>query len=94
MAELALIALSVLLCGYVGYVGALVIQADFYSRPQKLLQLVIILLLPLLGVLVVHWFYRMHRAEPYRHDRGFIPQHDPAPDEWRAFHRPPDPPGG
>jgi len=47
-----------------------------------------------LVALVVHWFYLAHRAPQNTTDRAFIPQRDPAPDEWRAFHRPPDPPGG
>ena len=79
---------------YGAYVAALVVRADFYTRPQKTAQVLLALLVPLLGPLVVHWFYRLHLAKPHKADRAFIPQRDPAPDEWRAFHRPPDPPSG
>lgn len=79
---------------YGAYVATLIVRADFYTRPQKTAQVLLALLVPLLGPLVVHWFYKMHRAPQNTADRAFIPQQDPAPDEWRAAHRPPDPPSG
>lgn len=88
---LLLVASSAVL-GYSAYVHILVLQADFYSRAQKVMQCLVVWLLPLVGALLVHWFYRAHRAPAHTPERAFIPQRDPAPDEWRAFHRPPDPP--
>jgi hypothetical protein len=68
-------------------------QADFYTGSQKLVQCLIALVLPLAGAVLVHWFYRLQVAKPYKPDRAFIPRREPAPDVLRGFHRPLDPPG-
>ena len=77
---------------YGAYVAALVVRADFYTRPQKTAQVLLALLVPLLGPIVVHWFYRLHLTQPHKADRAFIPQDEPAHDMARAPHRPLGPP--
>jgi purine-cytosine permease-like protein len=77
----AVLVVSTVLVGYASYVGALVIQADFYTRWQKFVQCLLILLVPLSGTVIVHWFFRLHHAQPERPDRAFIPQREPGPEE-------------
>jgi hypothetical protein len=50
------------------------LRADYYSRGQKNAQVIILLCLPLLGGIIVHWFLRLHQAGPNAPDRRFIPQ--------------------
>jgi len=69
------------LVGYACYVFALMVRADFYSPSQKIAQTLLVLLLPLIGAAIVHWFLLLHRAKPDTSDRAFIPQDGPAPDE-------------
>lgn len=76
-----MLVVSTALIGYACYVVALVIRADFYSLRQKIAQIILVLLLPLVGAVLVHWFLLLHRAEPDAPDRAFIPQNSPAPDE-------------
>jgi hypothetical protein len=73
------------LVGYASYANALVVQANFYSRAQKIIQCLLIWLLPLLGAALVHWVFRLHHAEPDKRDRAFTPQREPEVDEMRAF---------
>jgi len=49
--------------------------------------LAVLLLLALYGAYITFLVTR------HSTDRAFIPQQDPPPEEWRASHRPPDPPG-
>jgi hypothetical protein len=50
------IALLVCLAAYSAFVSYLVIRAEAYSSQQKLIQVLVVWLLPLLGSVVVHWF--------------------------------------
>jgi hypothetical protein len=77
----AVLVVSTALVGYASYVGALVIQADFYTRRQKFAQCLLILLVPLIGTVIVHWFFKLHHAQPGGPDRAFIPQREPGPEE-------------
>jgi hypothetical protein len=77
--ELVLVlVVSTVLVGYAAYVNALVVQASFYSKGQKIAQCLLIWLLPLIGAAVVHWVFRLHYAEPDKPDRAFTPQAEPA----------------
>jgi len=65
---------------YALYVATLVLRADFYSRSQKVVQVLLAVCLPLVGTGLVHWFHALHRAPPEKPDRAFTPQHmDPPP---------------
>jgi hypothetical protein len=75
---------STLLLGYAMYVWTLVVEADFYSRAQKIAQGLLVFVLPLVGAAVVHWFYLAHRAPPAKPDRAFIPQREPPPEDLRG----------
>jgi hypothetical protein len=72
---------------YPCYVFTLVVRADFYSRNQKLAQIILLLSVPVVGTAIVHWFHMLHRARPERADRAFIPQREPEIDEYRALTR-------
>jgi Zn-dependent protease with chaperone function len=74
---IALIIGSIVLVGYHIYVGTEMLRADCYSRGQKIAQASILLLLPLLGALLIHWFLRMHEATQDAPDRAFIAQREP-----------------
>jgi hypothetical protein len=86
MEFVALLVVSAVLVGYASYVSALIVQADFYSRTQKIAQCLLIWLLPLVGAAMVHWAFRLHHAEPDKPDRAFTPQREPGIEEMRAFH--------
>jgi hypothetical protein len=73
------------LVGYAGLVAALVLRADFYSKPQKAMQIALILLLPLVGTILVHWFLRLHMAKPEKADGAFIRQEQNI-DDLRGLH--------
>ena len=72
--------------GYSAYVHILVLQADFYSRSQKIMQCLIVWLLPLAGPLLVHWVHSSHRVPPRKADRAFVPQQGQEEDV-RTLHR-------
>jgi hypothetical protein len=72
---------------YPCYVFALVARADFYSHNQKIAQVILLLSVPVLGAAIVQWFYLLHRAQPEKTDRAFIPQDEPEIDEYRALTR-------
>ena len=72
--------------GYAVYIAAMVMRADFYSRTQKVMQCVLILLLPVVGTILVHWFLRLHKAQPDKPDRAFVPQKEPNIDDIRGLH--------
>jgi NADH:ubiquinone oxidoreductase subunit 5 (subunit L)/multisubunit Na+/H+ antiporter MnhA subunit len=62
--------------GYSGYVAVLVTRANFYSTGQKIAQVLLALLVPVLGTITVHWMYRLHLAPAKKPDRAFTPQDD------------------
>jgi hypothetical protein len=58
---------------YAGFVSYLVVRAPTYSSSQKVVQVIVVWLLPVLGTAVVHWFAKHGAAEqppierhPYR----------------------------
>jgi hypothetical protein len=82
---LTVIGLSALV-GYAVYVVILVVRADFYSATQKTVQCLLVLLLPLFGAALVHWFLRLQDSRVEKPDRAFIPQRDPNIDDLRGLH--------
>jgi formate/nitrite transporter FocA (FNT family) len=86
MELLLLLVGSTVLFTYAWYVSTLVLAAKFYSIGQKVVQCLLVWLLPLVGAVIVHWFFRLHHAEPDKPDRAFTPQEEPSLDEMRAFH--------
>ena len=83
----ALLVVSTALLVYAGYVATLVMRADFYTHGQKIVQCLLLVFLPLVGALIVHWFYRLQHTAPAKPDRAFVPQAEPDIDEVRALHR-------
>jgi hypothetical protein len=77
---------STAVTGYGACIGILVMRADFYTKGQKIAQLVLILALPILGALVAHLIFRQQQASPLPVDRNFIPQQGPRPDELPRTH--------
>jgi len=77
---------ALVLIGYAVYVAVLVVRADFYSVPQKAVQCLLPLLLPLLGTALVHWFLRLQNVNAEKPDRAFIPQREPNIDDLRGLH--------
>jgi hypothetical protein len=82
---LTVIGLSALV-GYAVYVVILAVRADFYSATQKTVQCLLVLLLPLFGAALVHWFLRLQDSRVEEPDRAFIPQRDPNIDDLRGLH--------
>jgi hypothetical protein len=82
---LIVIGLSVLV-GYAVYVVVRVVRADFYSGTQKTVQCLLVLLLPLFGAALVHWFLRLQDSKTEKPDRAFIPQREPNIDDLRGLH--------
>ena len=85
--DLVLIAIGLAsLVAYAVYVMVLVVRADFYSGTQKTVQCLLVLLLPLFGAALVHWFLRLQDSRAEKPDRAFIPQREPNIDDLRGLH--------
>jgi len=48
--------------GYPAYVTTLLVRSEALSPLQLRLQLVLVWLLPLVGAVICHWFFRLHGA--------------------------------
>jgi len=59
---------------YQAFVSVLVVRAIEYERHQKLIQLGLIWLVPVLGAGIVHVFAWSHRQPAREYDRNFTPQ--------------------
>ena len=69
--------LGLVLLIYQVVVSVLVVRSAFYDLRQKLAQLALIWLLPLLGALLAHWFATRGASPLPRHDSEFVPQDKP-----------------
>jgi hypothetical protein len=78
--------MSIVARRYAGYVVVRVVRADFYSGTQKTVQCLLVLLLPLFGAALVHWFLRLQDSKAEKSDRAFIPQREPNIDDLRGLH--------
>ena len=70
-------ALLAVLLGYNAYVTVSLVRAHFYTRRQKLTQLLLLWLVPVLGATCVHWFVRHGTGSLPRSDREFVAQEKP-----------------
>ena len=71
------VAVAVLVVAYQGYVSFVVVQAPWVSRFQKVMQCLLVWLLPVVGAVVVHWFATHGVATLPVADREFVPQERP-----------------
>ncbi|MDR6427325.1 hypothetical protein J2738_003480 [Variovorax paradoxus] len=71
------LAFAAALLVYDVYVVTLVLRSDAFGRSQKLAQIALVLLLPVIGAAIVHWFAREGVAPLPRPDREFVPQDRP-----------------
>ena len=71
---IALSAIAITYLTYVVYVTVRVVRSLSYSAKQKSAQVALILLVPVLGVLLVHSFLRSDAELPKRVDGDFIPE--------------------
>lgn len=62
------------LLAYCLYVTVLVLRGRFYEPAQKTAQCALIWMLPVLGVVLVHWLNRYALADFGRVDTDFIPE--------------------
>jgi len=68
------IGISLFVLAYEAYAVILVCRASAYSRSQKVAQVAMVLLLPLLGAVIAHWF-ATHGVSPLpQADRQFEPR--------------------
>ncbi len=74
--SLALLALFTTLALYQAYVSVRLIRSTDYEPNQKLAQLLLVWLIPLLGATAVHWFlsHGTSHSPPDKPDRNHIPQ--------------------
>jgi hypothetical protein len=61
---------------YQSYVSARLVKSQDYERKQKIAQLVLIWVLPILGATAVHWFLKHGATDTGRDriDRNHVPQ--------------------
>ena len=69
-----LIGMALVVLLYLAYVLFRIVHAKSYARQQKVLQSLIVLLLPLVGAMFVHVVIRTDDEEPGKEDKGFVPQ--------------------
>jgi hypothetical protein len=62
---LGLLVFVALILAYQAYVSTILVRSRDMDTQQKCLQLGVVWLLPLLGAILCHWFYRLHAV----HDR-------------------------
>jgi phosphate/sulfate permease len=74
---IAILVGSTIAVGYACYVATEVVRADFYSRAQKIAQVVLVVVIPIIGAALVHWFLSLHRTPSETTDPRFIPQREP-----------------
>ena len=74
LVSLGLAAAAVAVLIYQGYVTLRVRARDSYSEKQKVLQTVLIWLLPVLGAAVVHAFIASDNEIPVQPDERFTPE--------------------
>jgi len=71
-----LIALVAVVAMYQAYVTLAIARSGLLTRTQLLTQCALIWLLPLLGAVVCHWFYALHRT----YEKSSRPARDSLPD--------------
>jgi hypothetical protein len=77
MRLLAVLGLAVAVLGllaYQGYITMRVRAQPNYSRKQKVLQMALIWLVPVVGAAVVHAFFASDSEIPVRPDERFVPE--------------------
>lgn len=72
------------LCLYQGYVSWHVARSTAFTRKQKVIQLALVWLLPLIGAIVVHWFATVGAEDAPEDDKDFVRQDIAAPGVTRV----------
>lgn len=68
------VAIGLSVVAYAAYALVLIAGSNSYSRGQKVSQAVLVVLVPLVGAVVVHWFASHGVAQLPRTDREFEPR--------------------
>ena len=72
--EIAIVVIAVCVAAYQLYVSVYVARYAGFTNRQKILQVILIWLLPLIGAGIAHAILKSDKNKPKPHDRDFIPQ--------------------
>jgi hypothetical protein len=75
----------ILMLGYSWYVAALVVRSNLYSSRQKITQVILVFVIPIIGAILAHALLTPKKVSSPP-DRDFIPQGEPSVGEIPRTH--------